>query len=90
MKSQIYKKSTGINKLYTSSVWRNKIVNLLTKILKYSNAPKSVIVDIISSNKMDETIFIELSKLVKTPENFYSDTYDFKRASYKWDIIKKK
>jgi ubiquinone/menaquinone biosynthesis C-methylase UbiE len=89
MTNNLTKKSYGINKLYNSDKFNDKIFKLINKILVKNNIPKSTIINIISKKNTDEKISIELAKLIKNPENLYSESEDFRRAYYKWTIIKK-
>jgi ubiquinone/menaquinone biosynthesis C-methylase UbiE len=89
MDSTLTRKSTNIYRLCNSNNMNSKITKLITKMLTNNNINQSAIVEIINNNKTDEKISKELAKLNKNAENLYTEENDFKRASYKWDIIKR-
>ena len=88
MDSTLSKKSTNIYELYNSNN-KDRIIKLISKMIINSNVNKKVITDIIIENKTDDKITNELSKINKNAENLYTEEHDFRRASYKWNVIKK-
>jgi ubiquinone/menaquinone biosynthesis C-methylase UbiE len=84
-KSLISLKSTVIKNLWKIPKWREKILILMTRILRPVEITEQNIIDVIGKNdKNDKKIFDELSKLNKSPIDLYTEEYDTRRAFGKW------
>lgn len=88
-KSLISLKSNVIKNLWKIPKWREKILILMTRILKSVEITEQNIIDIIGINdKNDKKIFDELTKLNKSPIDLYTEEYDTRRAFGKWKNIR--
>lgn len=89
--STLSENSSRISTLYNNPTWKSTIIKLTCKILRNVNIRFNDIKPILEEKKdvnTDANITSELSNLVKSPEQLYSDSHDFRRATNRWDNVK--